>query len=208
MNILKRSWNKSIFSIPLLLLCLAYPAYAAPIKWTLENVSFTDGGTATGSFVYDTATGTFQDIQILISGGTNGVNGNFNFLCVDQSSCGYYPSSEILPIFTTAATDTPVNNREIFSMSLQNALSSTGGTISLQANAIGKFACASINCAGVSPNNRSNVLSGSITGSPVITAVETTAVPSLSFWSLIFLTFTLGIFTTWRQRRRPTNFVG
>lgn len=44
-------------------------ALGAPVTWTLQNVTFTDGATATGSFVYDAATNTLSQASISISGG-------------------------------------------------------------------------------------------------------------------------------------------
>jgi hypothetical protein len=35
------------------------PTYAQPVLWTLDNVAFEDGSTATGSFEYDPSVGTF-----------------------------------------------------------------------------------------------------------------------------------------------------
>lgn len=38
---------------------------AAPIQWTLTDVLFEDGGTATGSFIYDADTNTYSSISIV-----------------------------------------------------------------------------------------------------------------------------------------------
>lgn len=46
---------------------------AAPLTWHLQDVSFMDGGTAAGWFVFDAATGTVGDYYIYVSGG-NTVN--------------------------------------------------------------------------------------------------------------------------------------
>ena len=37
---------------------------AAPLTWTLQDVVFDDGGTASGSFVFDADTGTYESIAI------------------------------------------------------------------------------------------------------------------------------------------------
>ncbi len=44
-------------SLSLVLLCGA--AHAVPVVWTLQNISFVDGATASGSFSYDAATQTY-----------------------------------------------------------------------------------------------------------------------------------------------------
>jgi hypothetical protein len=46
------------------------PAWAAGILWTLQGVQFDDGGTASGSFVYDPQTNTFSDVNITTTAGT------------------------------------------------------------------------------------------------------------------------------------------
>ena len=50
--------------------CCLSPASAAVLTWTLHNVTFDDGGTASGTFDYDAATNTFSNFAISMSGGT------------------------------------------------------------------------------------------------------------------------------------------
>lgn len=45
-------------------------AMASPILWTFNNVTFIDGGTMTGSFVYDPDTSTESDVDIYTSDGS------------------------------------------------------------------------------------------------------------------------------------------
>jgi hypothetical protein len=42
---------------------------ASPLTWTLQNVVFADGGTATGSFVYDSSNNTVVSYDISVAGG-------------------------------------------------------------------------------------------------------------------------------------------
>jgi hypothetical protein len=35
-------------------------AHATPLQWTLDNFTFSDGGTAMGSFIYDADTNTYS----------------------------------------------------------------------------------------------------------------------------------------------------
>jgi hypothetical protein len=77
-------------ALSLLLVSVALPAGAIPITWTLENVTFgactswsghapdrgfpcQPGGAATGSFVFDAATGAVSDWNISVSGGDTAV---------------------------------------------------------------------------------------------------------------------------------------
>lgn len=51
-------------------------AAAVPVKWTLTDVVFEDGGTATGYFIYDPDVGqfgTFGDFAVTVSGGNTSV---------------------------------------------------------------------------------------------------------------------------------------
>jgi hypothetical protein len=48
----------------------ASSAGAETILWTLQNATFNDGGTASGSFEYNTADGAYTDIDIVTTAGT------------------------------------------------------------------------------------------------------------------------------------------
>ena len=50
-------------------LLTAQASFCAQVTWSLQNVVFSDGGTATGSFVYDTSTDTVVSYSITVSGG-------------------------------------------------------------------------------------------------------------------------------------------
>jgi hypothetical protein len=43
---------------------------ATPVLWTLQGVTLTDGGTASGSFVYDADTNTYSDLNITTTTGS------------------------------------------------------------------------------------------------------------------------------------------
>lgn len=44
-------------------------AQAVPVQWTLQNMTFSNGSVATGSFVYDRDTNIFSDISISVTAG-------------------------------------------------------------------------------------------------------------------------------------------
>ena len=64
---MSRTYHTSLW-----LLCLLIPAQAAaiPIVWTLHDVAFSDGGTGSGSFVYDADTNIYSAIDITTTAGT------------------------------------------------------------------------------------------------------------------------------------------
>ena len=45
------------------------PALAVPVLWSVEDVVFDDGGTASGTFVFDADTGVYSDIAITTTAG-------------------------------------------------------------------------------------------------------------------------------------------
>lgn len=57
-----------IASLVLALLCVAN-VFALPVTWTLSGVTFDDGGTASGYFVYDADTNNVSDGSISVAGG-------------------------------------------------------------------------------------------------------------------------------------------
>lgn len=82
-------------SAGLLALLASLPASAERITWNLENITFADGATATGSFTIDRDTKTWWDFNVSSTGGTlaaftfNGSNSHFIF-------GGYGPNSYMM----------------------------------------------------------------------------------------------------------------
>jgi len=74
-----------LISIAVVLTALSLPASATPITWTLTGVIFTDGATATGSFVFDADTLTFSDIDVVFTP-ASGAPITFTYLCT-TSQC-------------------------------------------------------------------------------------------------------------------------
>jgi hypothetical protein len=109
----------------LMALCLPSIASADGVTWTLSGVTFTDGGTASGSFVYDADTNTVSDINITTTEGT--AFGGATYTGVDP---GFGPFSDQLVIVTDASlpdlTGTPVLDL-LFAADLTNS----GGTVGL-----------------------------------------------------------------------------
>jgi hypothetical protein len=56
--------------IAVLLSFTAGAAQAVPVTWTLQDWTFNDGGSASGSFVYDADTNNFSDMFIATTNGT------------------------------------------------------------------------------------------------------------------------------------------
>lgn len=60
--------SKTLGLIAVMLLAGPMSANAMPITWNLQGVTFDDGGTASGSFVYDADTATYSSIDIQTTG--------------------------------------------------------------------------------------------------------------------------------------------
>jgi hypothetical protein len=54
-----------VFWLALLVGLASGTATAVPIKWTLSGITFLDGGTVTGTFVYDADTNTYSSVSII-----------------------------------------------------------------------------------------------------------------------------------------------
>src|SRR5262245_23815689 len=76
-------------------LLTAAPAVAAPVKWTLQNVVFADGGTATGSYSYDAATNAFSDINVVTT--ENPPFGDTHVFAMTDSSASVFAFTPTLP---------------------------------------------------------------------------------------------------------------
>ena len=93
--------------IALMLLLGWGSAWAIPVTWTPEGVVFEDGGTASGSFVFDADTSTYSDTDIvttagsMLSGETYSSDGNtFTFpVAVAFVSDGGSPFTDLVLVF-------------------------------------------------------------------------------------------------------------
>jgi hypothetical protein len=91
-------------------------AHATPITWTLQDVTFDDGGTALGSFVYDADSGihgTYSSISVVTTPGTSfagtiyadttGIGSSTLFQAVDGPVDGDFSGDNALTFWHSAA---------------------------------------------------------------------------------------------------------
>src|ERR1035438_7407260 len=120
--------SKRVFCIgfAILMLC-AINAAAKPVTWHLQHVTFADGGTASGSFVYDVDAGfngTYSNISITTTAGTTMTADTFAF--VDPGAVSY--SIRFFPVTTGPdLTGTPV-----LVLYFVSPLTDAGGSLALQ----------------------------------------------------------------------------
>ncbi len=174
-------------------LALAAPMAAAadPVTWTLSGVTFPDGGTASGSFVYDEDTNLYSAVNVITTSGTTRLTGanyvnnvtnanppsNASNLTMITAS-GYAPGAPYFVLTTSPKTD-------------------TGGTLAITGGFEGT--CNAVPCFFAGPGASRNP-SGSITTTPGGGAA---AVPTLSEWAMIlFGTLLAGGAALYIQRRQ------
>jgi PEP-CTERM motif len=113
--------------LALCLFALNHPVSAIPITWTLSGVTFNDGGTATGSFVFDADTGLYTAISIVTS--TNPILGL-------GTTYGVPTGVGTATLFDTVeALPAAGNDRLIFDFDLMSPLTNAGGAISINVGA-------------------------------------------------------------------------
>jgi len=130
--------NKKILSalaMSAALLAAIVPAQAAPITWTLNGVTFNDGATASGSFVYDALTHAGSSFNISTTAGTLSA---FTF---DDANSGFYSGAGVGPNNFMLFTDT---GRRYFNFSFVAPLTDAGGTYAISPSI-------SYECANCSP---------------------------------------------------------
>ena len=100
-------------------LFLAPQSHAAPLTWHLQGATFPDGGTASGSFVYDAATNAYSSINIVTTGGTVLPGATFTVLTSGDAT------------FFGALEPTVVPGSRFLQLAFASALTGAGGSINL-----------------------------------------------------------------------------
>jgi len=170
-------------------------AQAAPLQWTLTDVTFDDGGTATGSFVYDADSNTYSNIALKTTAGTAGAAADFRTKCT-TAHCGTFPSDLF---FIASAEQSDLTNVPLLDIELPAPLSNTPGTVDLEFGM--SFLCSNAACTGVGDGLRI-FTTGKLVGAPYIAPpAAPTSVPATSAWSLGLLAMLLAAAAMLQRRR-------
>jgi hypothetical protein len=136
-------------------------ASADGVLWTLNDMIFSDGATASGSFVYDAATNTLSSISITTTAGS--AFGGATYTAVDPSftplpnDIGFVVT--LMPDFTgTGALELEFFTSNTFATPTN--LTNAGGTIF---TALNEFQCLNTSCTSVD-DLRGTIGSGTVTG--------------------------------------------
>ncbi len=157
------------------------PASAVPLLWTLNDVTFNAGGTASGSFRFDADTASYSDIAVTTSG-TGDSDTSFDL--VAGTGLGYLQllDSSAGPDYSGAVT---------LSLSFLAELTNAGGEVGLELNSFsaGLAGCANPDCFILTAVAGDQFASGSVI-SEVITQVPEPATLATLGLGLGLLAFT------------------
>lgn len=112
----------SLAVVSMAIVLSAGTAGAAPLKWTLQNFVFDDGGTAAGSFEFDAATGAFSAIAVTTTAGSTR-SGASHTIPLSGNPVLFYASAGPEP-FVPFVT-------QRFFFALASAMTAGGGTIAV-----------------------------------------------------------------------------
>lgn len=176
--------------IAVLLACLATPVGAAPMLWTLSNITFDDGGTAAGSFNFDASTQTISDYAISVSGGSTMSTFTYDGQDIDQFASPYSIKRVIF------YDRDPTHNYLIryLSFDFVQPLGDEGGIVSLFLANSRSFECD--NCSA-----RRYITGGQVVG-------QALAVPEPAGWCLMVLGFGMAGFALRRRQASRLLFAG
>jgi hypothetical protein len=161
---------------------------AAPITWTLTNINFDDGGTATGSFTWDADTNSMIDWSMSVTGGNpltfpaftyNPGDSSFNLL-VGTTFNFQGPLDPVLNSSSNGYRDLRFNPN--------SALTDAGGIIGLNQGGFRSVEC--YNCNPFRHINEGGTVDATTAPEPA-----TVALTALGLWGLFFV----------MQRRRMSS---
>jgi hypothetical protein len=153
---------------------LCSQAYAIPVEWSVDGLVRDDGGTVSGSFVYDADTNTYSAINITTTQGSSSLPGE----TYSGFSIPVAPSATFVLFERTQRTTTspPPDYTDQNTLAFQFAPGLTNAGGSVAPSFMSESACGDIIC---SVNSPTVTLSGVIVGTPVPPSPPT-PVPALS----------------------------
>jgi hypothetical protein len=162
-------------------LCTVAAASAAPIRWTLTNVTFADGATASGSFIYDANTNTYSAVSIATTT-TATFTGQAYITAVTPESSAIFAVVVTTGAFTTGTPD--------FFLLPVSSLTNAGGTLALTVGASpssdsSEGQCANMACTAPAVSPIRQVATGSLVGAPVAATVPTLGSVGLAILSVL-----------------------
>jgi hypothetical protein len=178
----ERKMKSSIIG-QLVLVCILFvgplTAHAVPVQWTFSGVTFTDGGTANGSFVYDADTNVYSSVNITTTAGTL-----FPGAVYTDESPGFTSTASVA-LFVTAAPQ-PLTGTPAFAPAFAAPLTNAGGTVTLAPAALREGTCNNATCS-VGTGLRSFTVGNTITGTAVVIPADASAIPTTPFYVTVLM---------------------
>lgn len=172
-----------IVGVVLVLFGFAPTASADGVTWTLNNMVFSDGATASGSFVYDASTNALSSINVTTTAGS--AFGGATYTAVDPSftplpnDIGFVVT--LLPDFTgTGALELEFFTSNTFA--IPTNLTNAGGTIF---TALNEFQCLNASCTSVN-DLRGTIGSGTVTGVVITPEPSSLVLLAIGTFGLVF----------------------
>jgi hypothetical protein len=125
-------------ALGVILLFVVGSAQAIPVVWTLQDVAFDDGGTATGSYVYDADSNAYSDINVTSTAGTAYTGESYTYVTGPR-----YAETFLLTPYSPSSDLTGETTLVIF---LADSMTNVGGTVQIRGG--GEAICGSSNCSG------------------------------------------------------------
>lgn len=152
--------KKSLAAIAVSTMMFTTASHAAPVTWTLQNWMFNDGGTASGSFVFDAGTSAYSNVSVQSTDGT--VRTGASYALPNPASSGNSTFAAWVTGLLADFTNTPV-----IAVNWASALTDAGGTVGVDlAGFHGEFACADVICSAATSPTRL-LVSGAVTTAAV-----------------------------------------
>jgi len=166
-----------------------------PVVWYLSGVRFSDGGTASGSFVFDANNYQYSAINITTTAGSAAAGAHYAAWDPGNATIEW----GVLAVPTAGLADyTGVPLLEIVTNTL---FTNAGGTIPLTLGGASMETTCNTACDALFPTPVRTVISGSLTTTPP------TGVPALSKWALALLGILLLGYSVIEVRRRRWSAV-
>ncbi len=173
------------------------PAFALPIQWTLEGVTFSDGASAFGTFVYDADTNEYTDINITTTTASR-PGAMYAFVCVAPCTGVMPDQNGELNLTTSPSSDQ--TGLPGFALFFDPPLSNSGGLRAV----LGALEADCSNSTCVTPTGTERTAAGSV----VALVVNPAPAPALSSSSLVLVVLLLaacGGFGIAAQRRSASQ---
>jgi MYXO-CTERM domain-containing protein len=159
-------WNGALALpfVALMLICsICSPsARAEPVTWFLQGLTFNDGGTASGSFVYDASTNTFSAINLVTTAGTTRAGSSYGASTgVGQATVADF-LDPALPVIDLVS--------ERFLLYLLAPMTNAGGTIGIEEAQ--ELTCLTFECS-FPPENDPRLALRTLAGGPTVFITST-----------------------------------